>query len=350
MKRRLAVFAAVVFAVFVSISANAYQLYFGDLHSHTSFSDGTGLPADAFDTARFQAHLDFWTVSDHVEQLGYRTDLIVGAPKEIEWDIIKKTALEKTEDGKFVALAGFEWATDPTQGHVNIFNTGEHTDFANGYPLKRMYVWLSKHPSALMGFNHPNEGSDEKLVFNHFAYVPQIASQTIYVATNLALDFPFYYMALDNGWWVAPAAQQDNHSPDWGMHPSGNLTGVYADKLTYASLIDAFRNRRFYATNDRKIKLMLEGNGLPMGSRISADSANLEISVDYEGGTAISSVKLVSNSGNIVKQWNPGGSKFKESVSMPADTEETHWFVVLVEAPNNRFAMSAPIILKKTSQ
>ncbi|MFA6450128.1 MAG: hypothetical protein WCX65_11695, partial [bacterium] len=247
--------------------------------------------------------------------------------------------------GKFVAIAGFEWATDPSQGHANILYSDDTTNFSNGYPLLKMYKWLSKHPDALMGFNHPNEESDKKLVFNHFAYVPQIASQTIYVATNVPLDFPFYYMALDNGWWVAPSAQEDNHGDNWGSAPSGDVTGVYANELTFAAIKDALLNRRFYATNDRAITLSLTGGGLPMGSRISSDKTNLEISVDHKKGVSIKSVKVISNKGVAVKEWTPNAAKFKENINVSAAPGASNWHVALVEMSDGKFAISAPIIL-----
>lgn len=344
MKKSLHIIFPAVLLLLFSTRANALQLYFGDLHSHTSFSDGVLLPADAYDSARYKAGLDFWTVSDHVERIAPAKP---SDPSQHPWLITKKTALEKTENGKFVAIAGFEWATDWSQGHANVINSEDYTT-NNAFPLKKFYSWLQKRPDALMGFNHPNEESDKKKVFDHFAYVPPIASQTIYVATNIPLDFPFYYMALDNGWRVAPSAQQDNHSADWGLDPSGNLTAVYADELTYASLLDAFRNRRFYATNDRSLRLWLAGNGRPMGSQISADSVSLEIKVSHENGSEISSVKLIGNKGEVLKHWTPGGAAFDETVTMPAGPAgAVRWFVVLAEAPKNRFSISAPIWLKK---
>ena len=44
------------------------QLFLGDLHSHTAYSDGKGTPADAFATARANG-LDFLGVTDHSKRL-----------------------------------------------------------------------------------------------------------------------------------------------------------------------------------------------------------------------------------------------------------------------------------------
>jgi len=346
MKHRIITIITVAVISLISVPAAAYQLYFGDLHSHTGFSDGTGVPEQAYDYARNTGHADFLAVTDHVEQLGDRMDLPAGAPKETEWEHMKKTADQKNDDGKFVALAGFEWATDFTQGHINVLNVNEITTTGNGFPLKRFFTWVKKHPDALIGFNHPNEESDKKKVFDHFAFVPDIASQTIYVATNIPLDFPFYYMALDKGWHVAPSAQQDTHSPDWCNDKSGNSTAVYADTLTLASILDALRARRFFATNDRGLTILFEGNGQPMGSIIAADSVELTIKIANKNGKPLSSVKLITNGGTAVKQWTPAAAELSEKVTVNRGAESS-WFVVLAEAPGERFAISAPVILNK---
>jgi hypothetical protein len=42
-----------------------YNVYYGMLHSHTSISDGSGTPSEAYEYARFTAELDFFGIADH---------------------------------------------------------------------------------------------------------------------------------------------------------------------------------------------------------------------------------------------------------------------------------------------
>lgn len=42
-----------------------YEIYFGNLHSHTGFSDGIGVPEHAYDYARYTAELDFLAITEH---------------------------------------------------------------------------------------------------------------------------------------------------------------------------------------------------------------------------------------------------------------------------------------------
>lgn len=44
--------------------AQTLQVYFGNLHAHTSYSDGSGTPAMAYDHARI-AGLDFMAITEH---------------------------------------------------------------------------------------------------------------------------------------------------------------------------------------------------------------------------------------------------------------------------------------------
>lgn len=46
-------------------SAEPYRVYFGSLHAHTRYSDGSGTPAEAFTYARDTGKLDFMAVTEH---------------------------------------------------------------------------------------------------------------------------------------------------------------------------------------------------------------------------------------------------------------------------------------------
>lgn len=342
-------FFALTIAICLSMSgsARATQLYFGDLHSHTSFSDGKGVPAEAYDMARNQAGLDFWTVTDHYEQIDVVKGLAPDAPKQKEWDVMNSTAVAKSEDGKFIGLAGFEWF-DQTEGHMNVINSKDVPKLAQTVNLKQFYKWLAKHPDVLTGFNHPSDEDDHRKVFDKLAYIPEIASQTFYIAVNKDEDFKYYYMALDNGWRVAPSGQQDNHEKNWGLHPNGCYTGVYADALTKSSLFDAFRARRFYATNNRRMAVDFQANGSAMGSRIAADKADFKISASIAGDSAtIAKIQLVTNGSKVVKEWTPAAAKAAPEFSLPVDWQGSKWFVAVSRDGNGKYSVSAPIWVSK---
>lgn len=334
-----------------------YGLYFGGTHSHTSYSDGKGTPAEAFDTARYQGKADFWAVTDHYEQLDAVQGATGTAKKEMEWDVLQRTAKEKTEPGKFVALAGWEWF-DQTQGHMNALNTGALGKLPQIFSLDRFYKWLPKHPEVITGFNHPSAEDDQRKVFNQCAIVPEVATQVLYIEVSRVEDLKYYYLALDKGWRLAPLAAEDNHEKTWGLEP--NFAAVYADALTYDGLIEAFRAHRFYATSDRGLQLWFDANGQPMGSEVSG-AVEFHVSVGSEKQADLK-VQVLTNGGTVVKEGCDAKAKFKmmannrtqpkygcvmKTFAPPEGLEGTRWFAVLVSEPDGRYAVSAPIWVKK---
>src|SRR3990172_11059677 len=90
-----------------------YNLYFGDLHTHTTYSDAwEGTPWDAF-AAATAAGADFMATTDH-DSYGYWI-----SPEE--WADTLAAAEHFTTD-TFVAMPGYElWIA--CAGEINVFNT-----------------------------------------------------------------------------------------------------------------------------------------------------------------------------------------------------------------------------------
>jgi len=113
-------------------SENTNQIFFGDLHVHTTFSqdaflfslpvvqgEGAHPPADACNFARFCSSLDFFSITDHAE----------GLTKEMWEDTIKSIkncdAVSNDDQKDLIAFAGWEWtqmaSTPETHyGHKNV--------------------------------------------------------------------------------------------------------------------------------------------------------------------------------------------------------------------------------------
>lgn len=342
MKRIIvAAFAAVL--IFASgARAGEYNLYFGGNHSHTSFSDGSLYVEDAFDTARYKGNCDFWFVTDHYQKMNM-PGMLADGTQVIKWKYQNDVAKKKTEDGKFVALVGWEWS-DGIQAHMNVlFDPAAPPDFLLTGTFDRFKnVWILKHPKTITGINHPFWSIEHKMTnLEGFKYIPELDAQTAYIEVVQWEDIPFYYVALDHGWHVAPLAAQDNHSPNWGLQPEFNA--VYAKELTYEGLKEAFIARRFYATNDRGMKINFEGNGKPMGSQLKGDLVKLKVTVSREDGLIPAYVRIVSKEGTIVKEWIPTISESKYEVTVPVMPNESRWYVAYVAMPNDKYSISAPI-------
>jgi hypothetical protein len=76
---------------------NPYHFFWGDLHAHTSYSDGVLTPKDAYQYARDRSKLDFFAVTDHSQCLTFD-----------EYADVIAQANRCNAPGKFVTLYGAE--------------------------------------------------------------------------------------------------------------------------------------------------------------------------------------------------------------------------------------------------
>ena len=94
--------------VIVGPGCATYRVYWGDVHGHTELSDGQGSPEAYLQYARDVARLDFVIPTDH--------DFGHGPPWRLsrdDWHHLQTAAERFTVDGRFVAIAGYEWTSQP---------------------------------------------------------------------------------------------------------------------------------------------------------------------------------------------------------------------------------------------
>ncbi|RMF02054.1 MAG: hypothetical protein D6768_09175 [Chloroflexi bacterium] len=251
----------------VPLAANlpdGMHAFWGHLHAHTTYSDGSGPPRYALAVAR-AAGLHFYALTDH----GWRLD-------DVQWaDVLSRTA-EATIPGQFVAFGGTEWS-HPTAGHLTILNSTvrvnkEHPLLAD---LPALYTWLATNPAVVAQFNHPDPARGGN--FNDFApnsgAANNVALQEI---GNNAQQYTTYETAFlqsnFRGWRVAPTINGDTHTPNWGSDLPAR-TGIVAPQLSRNALLDAIRARRVFATEDSNFALALRANGRWMGSVLTGTGA-----------------------------------------------------------------------------
>ena len=127
----------------------ANQIYWGGVHGHTSLSDGKGSLDDYFIHAREAAKLDFVIVTDH--------DFGNGPPGRMprgQWTLTQEKADDYTVNGRFVAIAGYEWTSQPKywtdvgKGEVSERHFLEPPTFFNHknvyFPSRVDYLFSSK--------------------------------------------------------------------------------------------------------------------------------------------------------------------------------------------------------------
>ena len=360
-----------------TIGEATFQRYFGQLHSHTQYSDGSGSLESALAYVKAlpdNANVDFVAFTDHsnyfdsknnpnVEAALYDTSLVKDSDPSHSWATYKNTvaAFNAANAGKMVAIAGFEMTWSGGPGHINTFNTPgivsrNNTTLNNKTKdagLQAYYKLLSQTEGvdSISQFNHPGTTFGNFIDFGYWDAVVDTRMYMVEVgngegqigAGGYYPSYEQYIMALDKGWHVAPTNNQDNHKGKWG-NANDARDVILTDDFSESGIYEALRARRMYATEDKNLDLDYTVNGNMMGSIIDVpEKLNFEISFnDPDRTDSIAKVELVVNSGKVAYTWDSAADLAKGSVSVELAPEYTYYFVRVTEGDGD-LAVTAPV-------
>ena len=360
-----------------TIGEATFQRYFGQLHSHTQYSDGAGSLESALEYVGKlpdNANVDFVAFTDHsnyfdsknnpnVEAALYDTSLVKDSDPSHSWATYKNTvaAFNAANAGKMVAIAGFEMTWSGGPGHINTFNTPgivsrnntTLNDKTKDAGLQAYYKLLSQKEGAnsISQFNHPGTTFGNFIDFGYWNAVVDTRMYMVEVgngegqigAGGYYPSYEQYIMALDKGWHVAPTNNQDNHKGRWG-NANDARDVILTDDFTETGIYSAIRSRRMYATEDKNLEIDYTVNGNMMGSIIDVpEKLNFEISFnDPDRTDSIAKVELVVNSGKVAYTWDSAADLTKGSVSVELPPEYTYYFVRVTEGDGD-LAVTAPV-------
>ena len=359
-----------------TIGEATFQRYFGQLHSHTQYSDGAGSLESALSYVKNlpdTANVDFVAFTDHSNYFdstsaanpeGALYDMsLASASSQQTWKSYKDAvaAFNAENAGSMVAMAGFEMTWSGGPGHINTFNTpgivSRNNSTLNNKTkdagLQAYYKLLSQPEgaNALSQFNHPGTTFGNFIDFGYWDAVIDTRMYMVEVgngegqigAGGYYPSYEQYIMALDKGWHVAPTNNQDNHKGRWG-NANDARDVVLTDDFTEDGIYEAIRNRRMYATEDKNLELDYTVNGNMMGSIIDVpEKLSFEVSFnDPDRTDSIAKVELVANSGKVAYTWDNAADLAKGSVSVTLDPEYTYYFVRVTEGDGD-LAVTAPV-------
>ena len=360
-----------------TIGEATFQRYFGQLHSHTQYSDGAGSLDSALAYVKAlpdNANVDFVAFTDHsnyfdsknnpnVEAALYDTSLVKDSDPSHSWATYKNTvaAFNAANAGKMVAIAGFEMTWSGGPGHINTFNTPGIVSRNNATlnnktkdaGLQAYYKLLSQTEGvdSISQFNHPGTTFGNFIDFGYWDAVVDTRMYMVEVgngegqigAGGYYPSYEQYIMALDKGWHVAPTNNQDNHKGRWG-NANDARDVILTDDFSESGIYAALRARRMYATEDKNLDLDYTVNGNMMGSIIDVpEKLNFEISFnDPDRTDSIAKVELVVNSGKVAYTWDSAADLAKGSVSVELAPEYTYYFVRVTEGDGD-LAVTAPV-------
>ena len=359
-----------------TIGEATFQRYFGQLHSHTQYSDGAGSLESALDYVKnlpeianvdfvaFTDHSNYFDKSDAANPEGALYDMsLASAASQNLWNEYKNAvaAFNKENAGSMVAIAGFEMTWSGGPGHINTFNTPgivsrNNTTLNNKTKdagLQAYYKLLSQQEgtNSISQFNHPGTTFGNFIDFGYWDAVVDTRMYMVEVgngegqigAGGYYPSYEQYIMALDKGWHVAPTNNQDNHKGRWG-NANDARDVILTDDFTEAGIYSAIRSRCMYATEDKNLEIDYTVNGNMMGSIIDVpEKLNFEISFnDPDRTDSIAKVELVVNSGKVAYTWDSAADLAKGSVSVELAPEYTYYFVRVTEGDGD-LAVTAPV-------
>lgn len=360
-----------------TIGEAQYQLYFGQLHSHTAeYSDGAGTLQEGLDYVASlpeSANVDFVAFTDHSnyfdsssnanpEEALYDVSQMTAESKE-KWDAYKgAVAAFNASQSDIVALAGFEMTWSGGPGHINTFNTPgivsrNNTTLNNKTAdagMKAYYGLLSNENLAdsISQFNHPGTTFGN---FSDFGYYDPIIDTRMYLvevgngegaigAGGYYPSYEQYIMALDKGWHLAPTNNQDNHKGKWG-NANDARDVILTDDFSEEGIYEAIRNYRVYATEDKNLEINYTLNGMMLGSIIEEvpETAAISVSVyDPDSSDSITKVEVVVNSGTVAYTWDDPAQLATGELECSIPASYSYYFIRVTQGDGD-IAVTAPV-------
>ncbi|NQX37693.1 gliding motility-associated C-terminal domain-containing protein [Pedobacter steynii] len=294
------------------LDPNSLNFYYGNLHSHSSYSDGnkddkTKKPEDDYEFAKNSMKMDFLGLSEH-NHTGAGMSLANWQPG--------MDAAKKATTSTFLALHGMEWGVISGGGHVIVYGidsligweTGEHQI----YVPKSVYTGptglfraINRHGlNAIATLAHPSTADYNNLLATYdlsadSAIVGTALESGPAFSTNLTYSDPassmsylgYYNRMLAKGYRLGASIDHDNHNLTFGRHTRARLV-VLAPALTENDLLDAIKKMRFYASQDSAAKVTFTLNKMPLGSTFTGVAGPV-ISVSTATTNPVTSIKLM---------------------------------------------------------
>ena len=294
------------------LDANNLNFYYGNLHSHSSYSDGNkdnlnNKPEQDYAFAKNSMKMDFLGISEHNHtQAGMSL---------ANWQPGLNAAKSATTS-TFVALHGMEWGVISGGGHVIVYGIDSLIGWEPGenqiFVPKSTYTGatglfsiINRHGlNAIATLAHPNTtdfgniaasydvNADNAIVGSALESGPAFSTNLTYSDPASSMSYLSYYnRMLARGYHLGASIDHDNHNMTFGRHTRARLV-VLAPALTENDLLDAMKKMRFYASEDSASRVTFTLNKQPVGSVFTGVEAP-EISFAMQTTNPVTSIKLM---------------------------------------------------------
>ncbi|MCQ2427798.1 MAG: CehA/McbA family metallohydrolase [Clostridia bacterium] len=305
------------------------HLYIGELHSHTSDSDGIGTPTEAYEYAKNTAKMDFYAVTDHSNSHS----------EQVYFEGHVAVADAMNQPGRFVALSGYEQTYGMStgySGHLNSINSSVFTK--NSMFLYDYYKKMAETEGALVQFNHPGYSWGN---FNEYEGRTDEYDNVVnlYEFKGSSYDNE-WALCLAKGWHVSPMHNEDNHTGQWGTVNEA-VGVVLSPSLTRQNIVEAMAMNRSYTTTDQSLKIYFSINGTWMGGRLDAPSSlDVTVHLSTEKRTGLGNIYIVGEDNIVVASVN-AGTKREYDWNITLSPEHDYYYVKV--NGTSGFAVTAPV-------
>ena len=304
----------------VTLGDQTYQLLFGDPHTHTCLStDAEGDLIEMLSYARDKAKLDYVAITDN--------DYIYGGRLSDEaWHHTMAEEQMWSKDGQFIAVPGYEW-TQATWGpirpqHRSILFASYDQPILRWYdvegdPIEALVSWVES-TDGIMNTQHPEfylTGSERE------ANMEVCCGWGDYINKSAC-----FHEHLNKGFRAGFVGTSDGHRRTPGL--GGGLTGLWVREFTLAGIIEAFRERRCYATAGARIGLRFWMDEAFMGQTLSGDGP-FTARVVVEAPREVEMLEIFGD-GKVVASLTGLPAAFDEQI---ADLPACSWYYAKVTMP-----------------
>ncbi|MCK5805995.1 MAG: PHP domain-containing protein [Lentisphaeria bacterium] len=330
----------------ITHDGESYRLLFGDPHTHTCLSaDAEGDLVEMLAYARDKAKLDFVAFTDN--------DYIYGGRlSDQAWHETMAAEQAWSENDTFIAVPAYEWtqarwgAVIPQHRSI-LFHSYDQpilrwSDVV-GDPIDALSAWIQT-TDGVMNTQHANFLLTKS---NREANMEVICGWGDYINKSKC-----FHEHLNRGFRGGFVGTSDGHRRTPGL--GGGMTGLWVKEFTLAGIIEAFRQRRCYATAGARIGLGFWVNDAFMGETLTGqgtfaarvavqaprDIERLEI---FGDGEVVASLTDLPCTFDERIDDLPPCSWYYAKVTMPGGFPEYPTNIAPAEGP---WAWSSPVFVK----
>lgn len=365
----------ILFSFLSTAVFSQYNFYFGNIHCHSSYSDGN---KDSTASGYYYPGQDYYYVksSYHMDFLGIADHNHYSSPNNPGMHVVDYArglyeADTSNIDGTFVCMYGMEYGVINNGGHVVIYgvpgligwesgsggwgSSNNYNIYCPEFTYSTLWDIVNTYPTAFCTLAHPQAGdytalagastystsADNAIVGTAIRNGLAMSQTNNYSDPTPATSYEWNYLALlAKGYHLGPTMDQDNHYTTFGR-VNKIRTVVLASDLKRDNIMAAYKAMRFYATEDWNTQVTFTVNGNYMGSDFTTNTnSSIYVSVtDPDIGDNVSSIEIyygAPGSGiNATLLTSNSGSSTLSYLHNTIATNTYYYFAKITQTDNN---------------